>query len=127
MWPMVWISTALAAAPAPSVEAMVSPDGAYVLRLSPAQSWVAAEVSVSGGVSADVGAHEAGSSFSVEGALSAPGTMWITVNAALNDAHGVSWVFSVEPQVVPMRSPRMERLRREPRRRQWWPFGRHRS
>lgn len=101
---------ARAAAPAPEVEAMVSTDGAYVVRLSPAQPWLAAEVTVSGAVSEDVGAQEAGGAFSVEGDLPEPGTMWITVSAALSDTHGASWVFSVEPQVVPMQSPKMTRM-----------------
>lgn len=124
---MVWLlwtamAQALAAAPAPEAEAMISPDGAFVLRLSPAQSWTSAEVSVVGATGEDVGAREAGAAFSVEGDLETPGTLWVTVNAALGDAHGVSWVFSVDPQVVPMKSPRMTRLKAEPRRCRllWW-------
>jgi len=114
MW-LLWSQLALAAAPAPSVEALVTPDGAYVLRVSPEQAWLSAEVSVAGAAASDVGPQGVGAELVVEGDLPQPGTMWITVSAALSDSHGVSWVFSVEPQVVPMKSPRMRRLAEERR------------
>ena len=86
---LLLISTAtLAAAPAPEAEAMVSPDGAYVLLLSPAQSWLSAEVTVSGAVSEDVGAQQAGGAFSVEGDLPEAGTMRLAQNPAPPWARG---------------------------------------
>lgn len=109
-----------AAAPAPSVEALMSPDGDYVLEVRPSQQWHAAEVSVRGGGAENVGAQAQDAVLLVEGSVSSPGLMWVTVNAALDDDHGASWVFGVEPQVVPINSPRLTRLQQDGRRRCRW-------
>ena len=97
---------------APISEAIISPDGAYELTIQPQQPWLAAEVSVAGDRAVDVEAAESGAAIQIAGELSGTGPLWITVTAALDAAHGVTWVYAIDPEVVPVLPPKMRRLTR---------------
>ena len=107
----------LAQATPPEASAIISSDGQYSLILQPSVSWQEAEISISGDGAEDYGPAELGSELRIEGVLDKPGVLWVSVQAAINETTGMSWVFSVDPEVVPASSPRMERLARRSLRR----------
>ncbi len=123
---MLSLITAITAiASPPSAEATISLDGEYTLVIRSPCGWEEAEVAVAGGGAEDVGAVEAGQELRIEGSLEQAGTMWVTIQAAIDDHTGKSWTFSVEPELVPVSSPRMQRLSRRSLR--WRLFRRRRS
>jgi hypothetical protein len=106
----VLLNTALASPPQAS--AFVSADGQYSLILRSDVSWLEAEISVSGDGAEDLGPTTAGTEIRIDGTLSGPGVIWVNLYAAIDDNTGVNWVFSVDPEVVPARSPRLTRTSR---------------
>ena len=115
----------LAYAAPPQATAIISSDGAYSIILQTPVGWEAAEISIAGDGSEDYGPVEMGQELRIEGTLERPGTLWINIQAAVDETTGVHWVFSVDPQVIPARSPRMERLARRSLR--WCPFRRRKG
>ncbi|MDG1479695.1 MAG: hypothetical protein P8R54_08890 [Myxococcota bacterium] len=109
---MLPILFSLAHAAPPEASAFVSSDGQYSLILRPDVAWEAAEISISGDGAEDLGSIEAGAEVRIDGNLSGPGTIWVNLNAAIDDDTGINWVFSVEPEVVPVRSPHLARYAR---------------
>jgi hypothetical protein len=115
----------LAHATPPQVSAFISTDGQYSLILRSEIGWQEAEIAIAGDGAEDVGALEAGSKVRIDGFLDGPGVIWVNVSAAIDETTGMNWVFSVEPQVVPARSPRLDRLSRRPLR--WFLFKRRKG
>ena len=115
----------LAHATPPQASAFISADGQYSLILRSDIGWQEAEIAISGDGAEDVGAVEAGDKVRIDGMLDGPGTIWVNVHAAIDETTGVNWVFSVDPQVVPARSPRLDRLSRRPLR--WLLFKRRKG
>lgn len=115
----------LAHATPPQASAFISADGQYSLILRSDIGWEEAEIAISGGGAEDVGALEAGEKVRIDGVLDGPGVIWVNVNAAIDETTGMNWVFSVDPQVVPARSPRLDRLARRPLR--WCLFKRRKG
>lgn len=115
----------LAHATPPEASAFVSSDGQYSLILRPDVSWEAAEISISGDGAEDLGPIEAGAEVRIDGSLSGPGTIWVNLNAAIDEDTGINWVFSVDPEVVPARSPRLDRVSRRTLR--WCPLKRRKG
>ena len=115
----------LAHAAPPQASAYISADGQYSLILRSDIGWQEAEIAISGDGAEDLGAVEAGAKVRIDGFLDGPGTIWVNVSAAIDETTGVNWVFSVDPQVVPARSPRLDRLSRRPLR--WCLFKRRKG
>ena len=122
---MIALLFSLAHAAPPEASAIISADGQYALILQPPQGWQEAEIAISGDGASDVGPAEAGTEVRIEGYLDKPGVIWVNVQAALDDNTGVNWVFSVDPEIVPASSPKMERMSRRTLR--WCPFKRRKG
>lgn len=109
----MWMSIGRAdALTPPRAEAVISADGVYRLIVHPEQPWQAAEIAIAGSHSEDVGQTPSGQTITLTGRLSAPGVIWLNITAALDAHRGVNWVFSVEPEIVPVAPPEMRRIRR---------------
>ena len=108
----------------PRAEAFISSDGDYTLLIYPESPWTEAEISVAGDYAIDVGPPQKVVRF--EGTLEKVGPLWVTISAVQDDGTGIMWTFPVDPEVIPMESPRMKRLARRSiaRKHWWWPWGR---
>lgn len=98
--------------------ATMGTDGRYTLRLLPGMAWTAAEVSVSGGGSQDLGPSDGSAPVEVRGIRDGVGALKVELLAQTPDRRGVSWSFEVQPVVLPAtRPPREEVLpaERQPR------------
>ena len=104
--------TSLALAAPPTATATIAPDGAYTLILHPPVSWSEAEVSVAGAHAVDLGPADVGEPVQLEGSLSTPGVLWVTLQATTAESEGTTWVFAVDPEFIPMASPELRRLSR---------------
>lgn len=126
---MLSVLLSLAHATPPQATAIISSDGTYSIILETPVSWEAAEISVAGDGAEDYGPVQVGEELRIEGALERPGTLWINIQAAVretaDETTGIHWVFSVDPEVVPASSPRMERLSRRSLR--WCPLRRRKG
>ena len=103
-----WLSAATAQASPPSAAATLDPSGAYTLVLNVQQAWLSAEISVAGGETVELGATPVGAVLELEGSTTATGPLWIVVRAAIGDEDGVTWTFSVDPQLLPAPQPALE-------------------
>lgn len=90
---------------APRAHLMLAPDGSYDLLLQSTRGWDEAEITVSGDGSHDVGAVGEDEPFRLEGMTSVQGPLRVTVQAVTPDEHGMTWMFTVDPELVPMRAP----------------------
>lgn len=108
------LSVALAAPP--RAAATLDTAGRYTVTLNPDQAWLSAEISVAGGETVELGPTASAAVLELEGTTSATGPLWLVVRAAVEDQTGVTWTFSLDPQLIPDPPPRfVERL--APRRR----------
>lgn len=89
----------------PMVHATLAPDGRYTLVIRADTAWEAAELTVRGDHSMDLGAAEAGAPVHVEGWTTARGPLGLALVAVTPETRGVAWSFSVDPELVPMASP----------------------
>lgn len=96
---------AAGAAP-PLAQATLAPDGSYDLLVQPPRGWQEAEITVSGDMSHDVGAVGLDEPFRLAGVTSSRGTLDVVVQAVDEEDRGITWLFSVEPELVPLASPR---------------------
>ena len=112
--------TTEAAQPEPHATATLSADGQYEVRIVPDVTWLSAEITVDGN-STDVGLQEADVPFDVTGSTAEIGTLSVRVMAVTTDNRGVTWMFEVEPEILPAGQPDMSGTqdRKRPR---WWPF-----
>ena len=94
----------------PVAQATLAPDGQYDLVLQPPRGWEEAEITVGGGEAHDVGAVDLDEPLRLEGVTSAKGELSVTVQAVDGSDHGITWIFTVVPELVPLGSPRSERL-----------------
>jgi hypothetical protein len=96
---------------APHATASMATNGEFSLELVPAVDWESAEISVAGADAVEVGAHRRGQPLLVEGTTALAAPLRVTVRAALSQEHGVTWVFTVDPDLVlPMRGPRFKKV-----------------
>jgi len=115
------LSIAAASGP-PKAVVVMAPDGKYSLAIETEMAWQSAEIAILGDRSRDVGPAQSNDVVSFDGAARRPGKIWVTVNAAINASHGVSWVFCVEPEMISSSSRNIGRIAR--RRIQWkWLMG----
>ena len=112
--------TTEAAQPEPRATATLSADGQYDVQIVPDVAWLSAEVTVDGNAT-DVGPQQADVPFDVTGSTASIGTLSVQVMAVTTDNHGVTWMFQVEPEILPAGQPDMSGTedRKRPR---WWPF-----
>ena len=89
----------------PLAHVMLAPDGSYDLMLQSSLGWDEAEITVSGDGSHDVGAVGEDEPFHLEGLTSVQGPLHVTVQAVTPDEHGMTRMFTVDPELVPMRAP----------------------
>ncbi len=100
----------------PRAAATLDTSGRYTVTLNPEQAWLSAEISVAGGETVELGPTAPAAVLELEGTTSATGPLWLVVRAAVEDQTGVTWTFSLDPQLIPDPPPRfVERL--APRRR----------
>ena len=113
------IATA-AAQPEPRATATLSADGQYDVQIFPDVAWLSAEVTVDGNAT-DVGPQQADVPFDVTGSTASIGTLSVQVMAVTTDNRGVTWMFQVEPEILPAPQPDMSgnQDRKKPK---WWPF-----
>jgi hypothetical protein len=109
-----------AAQPEPRATATLSADGQYDVQIVPDVAWLSAEVTVDGNAT-DVGPQQADVPFDVTGSTASIGTLSVQVMAVTADNRGVTWMFQVEPEILPAGQPDMSGTqdRKRPR---WWPF-----
>ncbi len=132
MWPLILVAAAAAnpydpvfaapQVPVPPHEATatISADGQYTLILLPELAWSAAELSVEGAGSMELGPAADGGRVEVSGVLDRTGTLVVELMAVTPDAQGVSWSFEVEPELLPVAPP--DRLPAADKKRGFWPF-----
>lgn len=111
---VAWLSMPASASP-PATHATLTPDGQYSLILQAHPGWTGAEIHVRGGDSIDLGPAERDQRVRVEGWTSATGPLFITLNTAGAEGQGVTWMFQVEPDRVPVAAPDRRRLPRRKR------------
>lgn len=110
------LSADTARAAPPRGAATLDTAGRYTVTLNPEQAWIAAEISVAGGETVEVGPTASAAVLELEGTTTATGPLWLVVRAAVEEQTGVTWTFSLDPQLIPDPPPRfVERL--APRRR----------
>jgi hypothetical protein len=109
-----------AAQPEPRATATLSADGQYDVRIVPDVAWLSAEITVDGNAT-DVGPVQADDAIDIVGTTSKIGTLTVQVMAVTTDNRGVTWLFQVEPEILPAPAPDMTggAAKRRPR---WWPF-----
>ena len=100
--------------------ATVAPDGTFTLVLLPEQPWTVAEVRVRGAGAVLLGAADGSSPVEVSGVLDQVGALHVTMMTVSPDSHGVSWSFSVDPELLPVSSPTVATT--NPPRRGFWPW-----
>lgn len=93
----------------PRAEAIRSSDGSYTLTLVAPLAWTAAEVQVAGTDAVDLGPATADQEVRVSGWTSKSGPLFVTLRVATPERVGVTWQFWVDAQLVPGRSPALER------------------
>ena len=109
------------AAPAePRASATLSADGQYDVQIFPDVAWLSAEVTVDGNAT-DVGPQQADVPFDVTGSTASIGTLSVQVMAVTTDNRGVTWMFQVEPEILPAGQPVMSGAQ-DRKRPKWWPF-----
>ncbi len=120
---MLFLTFALttnASVPEPRATATLSTDGQYDVQIVPDVAWLSAEVTVDGNAT-DVGPQQADVPFVVTGSTASIGTLSVQVMAVTTDNRGVTWMFQIEPEILPADQPDMSGTegRKKPR---WWPF-----
>jgi hypothetical protein len=117
---LLFALTTEASEPEPRATATLSADGQYDVQIVPDVAWLSAEVTVDGNAT-DVGPQQADVPFDVTGSTMSIGTLSVQVMAVTTDNHGVTWMFQVEPEILPAGQPDMSGTqdRKRPR---WWPF-----
>jgi hypothetical protein len=120
---MLFFTLAIAIAtaqPEPRATATLSADGQYDVQIFPDVAWLSAEVTVDGSAT-DVGPQQADVPFDVRGSTASIGTLSVQVMAVTTDNRGVTWMFQVEPEILPAPQPDMSggQDRKKPK---WWPF-----
>jgi hypothetical protein len=109
-----------AAEPEPRATATLSADGQYDVRIVPDVAWLSAEITVDGNAT-DVGPQQADVPFEVTGSTAEIGTLSVRIMAVTTDNRGVTWMFEVEPEILPADQPDMSGTQGHKRPR-WWPF-----
>ena len=120
---MLFITFAFAMEASPSeprASATLSADGQYDVQIFPDVAWLSAEVTIAGDAT-DVGPQQAGVPFDVTGSTTGIGTLSVQVMAVTTDNHGVTWMFQVEPEILPAGQPVMSGTQ-DRKRPKWWPF-----
>jgi|AMFO01.1.fsa_nt_gi hypothetical protein len=92
-------------APPIGADATLAADGYYTLVLRPDVDWARAEVLVDGDVAHEVGASPAGKAVHVEGTVDQDGPFPVTITAVRPNGVGVTWMFDVTPERVPVTPP----------------------
>ena len=87
--------------------ATLAPDGTFTLMLIPEGPWTQASLSVSGDGSFDLGPADASAPVEIQGVRDDLGPLQVQLDAVLPDAHGVSWSFEVQPELLPTPAPPM--------------------
>ncbi len=95
----------------PLAHVTLAPDGTYDLLLQPPRGWEQAEITVSGDGAHDIGAVDADEPLYLSGVTSGRGEIWVVVQAVDSDEHGITWMFGVDPELVPLGSSPGERLK----------------
>lgn len=103
---IVWGAAAAAQAEPPRAAATLDAAGRYTLTLNPEQAWLAAEISVAGGDTAELGPTASDAVVDLWGNTTATGPLWVVVRAAVADQAGVTWTFAIDPQLLPEPAPR---------------------
>lgn len=85
--------------------ATLSADGAFTLLLLPGTPWKAAELTVSGDGSHDLGPSDGTAPVEVAGVREGLGPIRVELVAVTPDDHGVSWSFEVQPELLPVQAP----------------------
>ena len=120
---MLFFTLALSTAdaqPEPRATATLSADGQYDVQIFPDVAWLSAEVTIDGNAT-DVGPQQADVPFAVTGSTSSIGTLSVQVMAVTTDNRGVTWMFQVEPEILPAGQPDMSGTQ-DRKRPKWWPF-----
>lgn len=89
----------------PEVLATLAADGSYTIRLVPQGPWTEAELTVSGDGSHELAAVDGASPVLVEGVRDGMGPIGLTLAVVTPDRRGVSWSFTVEPELLPVKAP----------------------
>lgn len=92
----------------PLAHATLAADGSYDMVIQPPQGWDEAEITVSGDGSHDLGAALTDEPVHLSGWTSVRGPLSVTVQAATGNHRGTTWIFTVEPELVPTAPPAME-------------------
>ena len=85
--------------------ATLAADGTFTLLLLPDQPWKAAELTISGDGSHDLGPSDGTAPVEIAGVRDGLGPLWVELVVVTADDHGVSWSFEVQPELVPVRAP----------------------
>lgn len=117
MSPIAFALVATALAGQPGASATLSADGQYTLLLQPDKAWSQAEVTVSGDGTTDLGPNGQDQSVRIDGYTSAQGPLWVTVQAVTEREVGLTWMFSVDPESIPVARPVLEVGQRKSKRR----------
>ena len=104
----------------PRASATLSADGQYDVQIVPDVAWLSAEVTIDGNAT-DVGPQQADVPFDVTGSTASIGTLAVQVMAVTTDNRGVTWMFQVEPEILPAGQPDMSGTQ-DRKRPKWWPF-----
>src|SRR4030095_13197599 len=104
--------TTEASDPEPRATATLSADGQYDVQIVPDMAWLSAEVTVDGNAT-DVGPQQADVPFDVTGSTASIGTLSVQVMAVTTDNHGVTWMFQVEPEILPAGQPDLSGKKRK--------------
>lgn len=89
----------------PLAQATLAPDGSYDLLVQPPRGWQEAEITVSGDGAHDVGAVGLDERLRLAGVTESRGRLEVMVQAVDEDDRGITWVFTVDPELVPLASP----------------------
>lgn len=100
--------------------ATMAADGSFTLVLLPEQAWTQAELSIGGGGSVDLGPADGSAPVVIDGVVDQVGRLYLELATVSTDSHGVSWTFSVDPELLPVQSPELARGERS--RRGFWPW-----
>lgn len=107
--------SARADAPPIGADATLAADGHYTLVLRPRVDWARAEVRVDGDVAREVGPSPAGRPVHVEGTVEQGGPLPVTITAVRPNGAGVTWMFDVTPERVPVAPPQLLSVRQRKR------------
>ena len=100
----------------PAVTATLAPDGYYTVRIIPERPWRAAEMTVAGGETRDLGPASAEEVVLVDGWTQDHQSLRITLQTSGTDGRGRTWMMEIDPFRVPSSNPPLTPKKRP------WPF-----